>query len=175
MADDPAPTDDDPALTFGFEWTRAGLASERAVNSTLHRHLSSVSPDVSGLPSLRVGGDDPQAFVEQERLGEGGMGVVHAARDGVLERTVAIKRPRGDVGGRASGALVAEARTLAALDHPNVVPVHQLGCDDQGAPVLVMKRVRGRRWSEVVAEGVDLDRERTPSAPTRCATPPSSR
>jgi hypothetical protein len=62
------------------------------------------------------------------RLGAGGMGVVHAATDIQLGRTVAVKlvRPRVDSPG-AQERLVREARAMARLRHPNVATVHDIG------------------------------------------------
>jgi hypothetical protein len=80
-------------------------------------------------------------------LGEGGMGVVSAAFDEALRREVAVKRPSAD-GGHAE--LVREARVTGGLAHANIVPVYALGDDDSGAPVMVMKRIEGRLWCDVV-------------------------
>src|ERR1043165_545317 len=64
-------------------------------------------------------------------LGRGGMGVVHAAEQTSLAREVAVKSivEAGDAHRR--HALVVEARTMGALEHPNIVPVHVLGKDDR--------------------------------------------
>lgn len=147
------------ARTFELAWSHATFPTDATPNTTLHRRVPSLGPDTSALPSIRVGVGEGQDLIEEAFLGEGGMGLVHAAHDPVLSRSVAIKRPKPDAGGRAASALLAEARTLAALDHPNVVPVHSLGCDADGAPILVMKRVTGRRWSDLLAEKADLDRD----------------
>jgi serine/threonine-protein kinase len=50
----------------------------------------------------------------------------------------------------AVAALLEEARCTGLLEHPNVVPVHALGRSDDGAPVLVMKRVEGISWRELI-------------------------
>lgn len=96
------------------------------------------------------------AWQEVTLLGKGGMGTVHAAHDRVLDRVVALKRPLLSAD---APALVVEARTLARLDHPNVVPVHALARSEEGLPVVVMKRVDGRRWSDLLREGRDLARD----------------
>src|SRR6266481_6393190 len=68
------------------------------------------------------------------RLGQGGFGRVYLAHDADLDRSVAIKVPnpervaqRGD-----SEGYLAEARSLAKLDHPSIVPVYDLGRTDDG-------------------------------------------
>ncbi len=83
-------------------------------------------------------------------LGRGAMGVVYAARDPALDRAVAIKVLRTDLGVPASAAdrLVREARALARLSHPNVVAVHDVG-EDRGRLFVAMELVRGgtlREW-----------------------------
>lgn len=66
-------------------------------------------------------------------LGRGGMGVVYAARDLLLERDVAVKIvPRSTLTPEAEERVLREARTVARMDHPGIVPVHDLGRDDEG-------------------------------------------
>ncbi|MCA9539695.1 MAG: hypothetical protein KC620_12450, partial [Myxococcales bacterium] len=64
-----------------------------------------------------------------ELIGRGGAGEVHAAQDRLLGRNVALKRLRQD-GSRGEAAMqrfIAEARTTAQLEHPNVVPIYDIG------------------------------------------------
>src|SRR5262249_49179735 len=62
-------------------------------------------------------------------LGEGGFGRVYRARDEQLQRLVAVKVPHRGLVATAedAGAYVAEARTVAGLDHPHIVPVFDVG------------------------------------------------
>ena len=83
-------------------------------------------------------------------LGEGGMGVVYAARQDSLGREVAVKVPRPGAGGAADGRFVKEARVTGALDHPNIVPVHDLGHDASGNLYMAMRLVRGRPWRRLL-------------------------
>jgi tetratricopeptide (TPR) repeat protein len=83
-----------------------------------------------------------------ERMGAGGMGVVYAAYDRVLDRKVAYKVLReGLLGGRNQERLLREAQAMAKLAHPNVVPVFDAG-EHAGTVFLVMELVQG----ETVAE-----------------------
>src|SRR5262249_50832597 len=59
-------------------------------------------------------------------LGKGGFGLVYLARDEQLARAVAVKVPHPHLLGEAE-AYLAEARTVANLDHPNIVPVYDVG------------------------------------------------
>lgn len=82
-------------------------------------------------------------------LGEGGMGVVWSARQAGLGREVAIKRPRpGPLAQRAGEVLLAEAILTGSLEHPGIVPVHEVGVDQHGMPFYSMRRLRGRTWAE---------------------------
>lgn len=84
------------------------------------------------------------AYQLLRELGRGGMGVVHVARHTSLDRLVALKMILGGEHAGAS-ALVrfrAEAETLARLQHPNIVQVHDVG-EHAGQPFLVMEYVAG--------------------------------
>ncbi|MCA9711219.1 MAG: protein kinase, partial [Myxococcales bacterium] len=74
---------------------------------------------------------------------------VWSATQVALRRRVAVKRLRDErVGPQAEAQLLREALVTGALEHPNIVPVHALGRDDDGRPLLVMKRIEGTPWSE---------------------------
>src|SRR3989304_3380344 len=69
----------------------------------------------------------PEYELERE-LGAGGMGVVFLARDSALDRRVAIKIIRPELAtARATERFLREARLLAQLKHPNIMPVHRAG------------------------------------------------
>lgn len=91
-------------------------------------------------------------------LGRGGMGAVFAARDTVLDRDVAVKViDVDDADGQAATRLLREARILATLEHPGIIPVHDAGRLADGRVFYVMKRVRGTRLDEAAARLPDLD------------------
>ncbi|HEX2571542.1 MAG TPA: serine/threonine-protein kinase [Polyangia bacterium] len=88
-------------------------------------------------------------------LGQGGMGRVELARQHSLGRDVAVKTVRPDrVTEAAVAALLQEARFTGSLEHPNIIPVHALGRNDEGLPLLVMKRVQGVGWHELLRNPV---------------------
>ena len=88
-------------------------------------HLLAVTdrPDLIGTP-----------YVIHEEIGRGGMGVVYSAEDTRLGRQVALKVTTGND---------QEARVIAALEHPGIVPVHDAGTLPDGRLYYVMKLVRG--------------------------------
>ncbi|MCA9661827.1 MAG: serine/threonine protein kinase, partial [Myxococcales bacterium] len=82
-----------------------------------------------------------------DRVGDGGMGVVHRARDTTLEREVAVKILHAEATGVHRERLLREARALAQLVHPNVIAVYDAGeCD--GRLFIAMEFVRGRTLLE---------------------------
>jgi serine/threonine protein kinase len=86
-----------------------------------------------------------------ERIARGGMGVVYLAEDGNLQRRVALKVldiPETD--GELANRLIREARVLAALEHPGIVPVHDVGTLADGRLFYTMKFVEGRRLDQYI-------------------------
>jgi serine/threonine protein kinase len=82
-------------------------------------------------------------------IGEGGMGTVYLARDRELDRDVALKVLRDPVPDDDDRArILREARILASLEHPGIVPVHDVGTLPDGRLFYVMKHVRGERFDE---------------------------
>jgi eukaryotic-like serine/threonine-protein kinase len=91
-------------------------------------------------------------------IGRGGMGTVYVALDHALEREVAIKVLSVEDHARAE-RLAREARILARLEHPGLVPVHDYGVLGDGRPYYVMKYVRGARLDEYAATTTDSHEE----------------
>jgi tetratricopeptide (TPR) repeat protein len=131
-------------------------ACSRLVAQLLNR-LSEVLPEPARAPTVVTAGEadaPPGALVEGQRvgrfillgpLGAGGMGVVHAAYDTVLDRKIALKFLTGTSADMAD-RLLAEAGAMARLSHPNVVTVHDVG-RHAGQPYLAMEFVEGQTLS----------------------------
>ena len=88
-------------------------------------------------------------------LGAGAMGEVLRAKDGKLGREVAIKTVRNRFGMDPQlfhARFESEARALAALSHPAIVQVHDLGVDEKDEPFLIMELVDGPTLKELLAE-----------------------
>ena len=93
------------------------------------------------------------------QLGSGGLGTVHAALDPLLSRAIAIKTlhdhadPPDDAHRQMREMqLLAEARTAAGLNHPNIVTIHDAGLAEQGV-YIAMERLQGRDLRELLADG----------------------
>jgi len=110
---------------------------------------------------LREAADSPDLTGTRYRLirhvGRGGMGSVYLAEDTTLGRHVALKvldldDPRGLLAAR----LLREARVLATLEHPGIVPVHEVGRLPDGRVFYAMKYVEGERLDRRAAREPDL-------------------
>lgn len=99
---------------------------------------------------------DAGRYALQEVVGEGGMGTVYRAHDAELDREVAVKVLRfpGDAGW--VERFRQEARVIAALPHPGIVPVHDAGMLPDGRAFYVMTLVRGQRLDAHLAALPDL-------------------
>ena len=92
-------------------------------------------------------------------LGRGGMGVVRLATQTALGRKVAVKAllPERAHDGAAL-RLLQEAWITGVVEHPNIVPVHDLGLGDDGQPLVVLKRIEGRLWSDQLRDDDEVRR-----------------
>lgn len=110
--------------------------------------MSSLPDDTIASPLARPGMILGGRYRLASLLGRGGMGDVWRARDGRLERDVAIKLPApGRLDDEGRERLLREARIAASLHHPGIVAVHDAGESD-GQPFIVMELVEGRSLRE---------------------------
>lgn len=136
----------------------ATAASGTSVIHATHRAVAVAPSKTTTLPPLLTPRDHiPPSFELGRTLGQGGMGVVKAATQQALRREVAIKCLHEGAEPRAATQLLREARIVGALEHPNIIPVHALGADESGLPILVMKRVEGVGWDEALRESSPTD------------------
>jgi hypothetical protein len=90
-------------------------------------------------------------------LGSGGMGVVREGRQLRLGRKVAVKTLREDnPSDESSIALLREAWATAAVEHPNIVPVHDVGWSKTGQPLIVFKHIEGVPWSALMHDEIEI-------------------
>lgn len=165
-----APPEPDPRLTLGIEGIAERLArpASRALDSEkTSAESSDLATDANGPPSTvgpprdgQIEGLDGLAraragtafgeYVLLEKLGAGGMGVVFKARHRGLNRLVAIKMIKTGVlaDDRHIRLFRAEAESVAALDHPHIVPVLDSG-EHEGLLYYTMKLVDGRDLSQL--------------------------
>ncbi len=104
----------------------------------------------------RASGEEPR-YLRGQAVAAGGMGTIHEARQTAMGRKVAMKVMLHAWHERSVGRFLDEARITGMLEHPNIVPVHELGLDGDGQLFYTMKFVRGVTLAEVVA-GLSLGR-----------------
>ncbi len=132
--------------TIAFPAPSAGLSDARPapVGGNLSPGPTASSPaDADGIPAL-IGG-----YTILRVIGRGGMGRVYLARDEQLKRDVAIKMMH-PVKARDPGArrrFLQESRAAAAVEHPHVMTIHQVG-EEGGLPFIVMQRLDGLTLGE---------------------------
>ena len=152
---------DQRTLTLWQQSIPPGTTAETSVRPS--------SPAFSGAGKARLrnrrfgkaGGEDAD-FQLGEALGSGGMGIVYSARQTLFDRQVAVKMAKpGRKEAGAADALLAEAMVTGRLEHPNVVPVYDLGIDADGNLFYAMKELQGAPWQELMpkkslAENLDI-------------------
>jgi serine/threonine protein kinase len=120
---------------------------------------TTLSPNtrITVLPDVRSEGDrlvlvprDQTRYEGDKLLGRGGMGEVKLARDHDIGRKVAVKRLLDDDNPHAVARFIDEVRTVGSLEHPNIVPIHDVGVDEDGALFFVMKYVEGETLESII-------------------------
>lgn len=142
--------------SLGINPAELSVDSGGSIRYTTQPPFPGATPEVGpALPQIAIAGSDrrrPELMLGRV-LGQGGMGVVRQATQVPLGREVVVKLPRDDDDtGQASFELLREARLIGALEHPNIIPVHLVGSDGRGAPMIVMKRVDGVSWSAIIRD-----------------------
>jgi serine/threonine protein kinase len=94
---------------------------------------------------------DQSAYAISREIARGGMGRILAARDLRVGRDLLIKELLSE-GTTAAARFEREARLTARLQHPNIVPIYEIGRWPSGRPFYAMRRVPGRSFQEVLAE-----------------------
>jgi hypothetical protein len=132
-----------PALSGRFLAEACAAAAEKPaapapgeVHTTVYTHLLA--------PTMRSG-----RYLIQKFHAQGGIGEVWLAEDAEIGRAVALKRlkkKREDQQDR----FLAEAQITGQLEHPGIVPVHDLGLGEQGRPFYIMTFVRGRTLKDAI-------------------------
>ncbi|MDP7133591.1 MAG: protein kinase [Planctomycetota bacterium] len=90
----------------------------------------------------------------QKQVAQGGMGAVFQCLDKGLNRPVAMKVMLPEVAARELNAIrfLNEAQITGQMEHPNIVPVHELGVDEEGATFFTMKLVQGKTLNDVIKD-----------------------
>ncbi|HEU0035527.1 MAG TPA: serine/threonine-protein kinase [Kofleriaceae bacterium] len=124
-------------------------------------HYPATQADSAVLEAVGLAaGDTLTRYQIADVLGRGGMGEVLSARDEQIGRWVAIKRLRiENPSSEVLSRFLREARIQGRLEHPAVVPVHELWTDDANRPFFVMKQLTGTTLADVIPRLILKDRE----------------
>ncbi|MFO0867304.1 MAG: serine/threonine-protein kinase, partial [Pirellulales bacterium] len=157
----PAALSSDEVRDVSEAWQEAADADDVRPGSTLKGRSSGKVTDTAlviqtrSVVNRREAGTLPiEAEYELlDVIGQGGVGVVYLARQSSIDRDVAVKMLRKDRVEDPTNRdkFLAEAVVTGDLDHPNIVPIYDLGTDSSGALFYSMKRVQGTPWSEVLS------------------------
>jgi serine/threonine protein kinase len=141
------------------------MSAERRPHILDRDHAPTAAAETVDEPQATPAGRDglPAAFGRYRvirRLGEGGMGTVYEADDAQLQRRVAVKLPHfagpADKRDRARRRFLREARSAAAVEHPNVCPIFDVGEHD-GRPYVVIAYVDGQSLADRLRTHPDPD------------------
>jgi serine/threonine protein kinase len=120
----------------------ANLSDSNPLDVTQDNQGNPISPDEAAptQPLKQIG-----RYRIEKVLGKGGFGLVYMAHDEQLNRLVAIKVPHTKLISKPEDAeaYLAEARTVANLDHPGIVPVHDVGSTEDCPCYVVSKYIEG--------------------------------
>lgn len=121
--------------------------------------ISTVLPEVEGEGGeIRLVPRNKLRYSEVKKIGEGGMGEVALALDEDIGRKIALKRLHPEALTTAGMArFVDEVHIVGQLEHPNIVPIHDVGIDEQGRYFFVMKYVEGETLETVIDKLRDRD------------------
>ena len=167
-----------PHCRHTTEIPAAALSAEGALagDAAILRRSATLDQDTSDPPSLMTTMDaelkpraahdplvDADAFREhlaaeasyevEGEIARGGMGAIMRAVDKSIRREVAVKFLLNPANDRMKARFVEEAQITGQLEHPNIVPIHQLGAHPDGRCFFSMKMVKGRSLAQMLKDG----------------------
>ena len=144
------------AVDSAFSRTQPDLLTDTADDRTVAvPSISGGDGDTGELVQLPTGAALRDRFTTLELIGQGGMGDVLRVVDSVLQRDLAMKviKPEVELEPALAARFLAEAQVTAQLDHPSIVPVHDLGSSEGGRGLFfTMKRVSGTTLSQLLKQ-----------------------
>lgn len=138
------------------------MAEHDEPDATIRSHGLDGVPSAAGAAAvLAANPDAPVPFVFGGEIARGGMGSILKAEDCKLGRTIAVKIMLSELNVEESQKqrFINEAAVLARLEHPNIVPIHDLGRTTSGELYYSMKLVKGRTLKNILDAIRDGDAE----------------
>ncbi|MEL6181725.1 MAG: serine/threonine-protein kinase [Myxococcota bacterium] len=148
---DPPHTPSAQAATLGMD-AGASLSPTKALSTSTSR--TTVLPRAKHAPgeSMTLTCDARERYQHRSVLGQGGVGEVVLVHDNDIDRDVAMKRLHSNVSEKTGSVLrfAEEVRTMGQLDHPNIVPIHDVGVDVEGHYFFIMKQAEGETLEAII-------------------------
>ena len=155
----PRPLSRDETRMLTNLWRNTYTPGTRVNNTIKTQEALPVQPVSRRVPTREVRDEqEPNSETADyqllEIIGEGGVGIVYAAQQTSVDRTVALKMLRSEItqDWEQRQKFLSEAVVTGDLDHPNIVPIYELGSGQDGALFYAMKRVSGTPWSDVLLD-----------------------
>ncbi|MCZ7647796.1 MAG: SUMF1/EgtB/PvdO family nonheme iron enzyme [Planctomycetota bacterium] len=160
-------TDATPTARGGTRFARSTTTASRSTSAKAllqaAKKLASISVSrlvvqeraVVDAPAERESVETATADYEIERvLGEGGMGTVYIARQTAIDREIALKMIKAKLANNADiqAVFLAEAAVTGDLEHPNIIPIYDLGVTADGGLFYAMKQAKGVSWKNVLGQ-----------------------
>jgi tRNA A-37 threonylcarbamoyl transferase component Bud32 len=144
-------------MTRGFWSVLDSAPAESSTEQPMSERVTSVEPEYGSTPPQRVSDLKREAedrFRPLERVGAGGMGAVYRVKDRNLLREAAMKVLNPSLAARTRylHRFLGEAQIQAQLEHPNILPVHELALDSEGTSYFTMRFVKGRTLAAWIRE-----------------------
>lgn len=126
--------------------SRSGVSNSRNLNSSIGNAVARYR-DVEKHPDAD--------YEVKKALGKGGMGIVVLARQSSMDRNVAVKTILAEIEQTQDiwDRFLSEAVVTGSLEHPNIVPIYDVGVNANGDLFYAMKEIRGREWEKVLKDG----------------------
>ena len=144
-----------PRQNFGLQQTMVQTADAPAEQpprpaTIVNRGQPMLVPQtVDDVLRIAAGNDK---YGDAQEIGRGGMGVILKVTDRAVRRDVAMKVMRHDTNAVQRARFVEESQITGQLEHPNIVPIHELGVDPRGRIYFTMKLVKGRSLANLLEE-----------------------
>jgi serine/threonine protein kinase len=87
-----------------------------------------------------------------DEIGRGAMSVILKAADKNIRREIAMKVLPKAAGHEKQARFMEEAQVIGQLEHPNIIPIHDIGVDPEGRPFFTMKLVKGRSLGDILED-----------------------
>ena len=91
-----------------------------------------------------------ERYSDQKLIAEGGMKRIYRVYDQLTDRTLALARPKNEECENFKEYFLREARITASLQHPNIMPVHDIGCNDKEEVFFTMTLIEGKNLAELL-------------------------